>query len=211
MFSLDRSIHAQLTAEKYLNNIQLLENEKKVQRIIKNSLLSTAAVIILFLIWLFYSQKRKRQQEKRNFLVRQEKAEESLRNFRNRMIDKNRLIEKFKEQLNQRENTETESQNEDIINRLNESIILTEEDWQEFKKLFENAYPGFLGKMQREYPSLTIAEIRLLALTKPNLSVPEMANMLGILPQSVRKTRQRLMKKLHIDHHKEIPLFLTEM
>lgn len=205
------NLSTQIMAEKYLTDIKLLENEKKVQRIIRNSLLAIAGIVIIFLTWLFYEQRRKRQEEKKLFRVRQEKAEENLRNFRNRILDKNRLIEKFKTQIHQYQinGNEVYSQNEDIVHQLNESIILTEEDWLEFKKLFENVYPGFLRKMQLEHPSLTIAEIRLLALTKLNLSVSEMANMLGILPQSVRKTRQRLMKKLNIEHHKELPVFLT--
>ena len=96
-----------------------------------------------------------------------------------------------------------------MVEQLHQTIILTEKDWQEFKQLFERAYPRFLQGLAVKHPSLTEAEIRLLALIKLNLSVNEMAAMLGILPQSVRKTRQRLMKKLGLEDPKALPAFLN--
>lgn len=74
--------------------------------------------------------------------------------------------------------------------------ILTKDDWTRFQSIFENAYPGYLRKLEKSLPNLTAAEIRLVLLTKIGLGRKEIASMLGISPESVKKTSQRLRKKL---------------
>lgn len=123
------------------------------------------------------------------------------------------MLENVKNQLSKMksDNHEEEKAKLKMVQELTATVILTEEDWQKFKILFEKVYPDFLNKVQNEFPDLTTAEIRLLALLKLNLSVSEMANMLAILPESVRKTRQRLMKKLEISFHKELRNFIQDI
>ncbi len=92
----------------------------------------------------------------------------------------------------------------ELADQLSKMTILTEEDWLEFKRNFRKLHPGFFDSLRSQHRDLTEAEVRLLALLKLGLSVSEIARVLGILPQSVRKTRSRLMKKLSIGDHKEL-------
>jgi DNA-binding CsgD family transcriptional regulator len=62
--------------------------------------------------------------------------------------------------------------------------------------VFTRVNPTFFIQLNDKFPNLTQAEIRILALSKLGLSVKEKANMLGISPDSVRRTQQRLNKKL---------------
>ena len=73
--------------------------------------------------------------------------------------------------------------------------LLTEKDWQKFCQLFETVHPQFFTSLQSRYPGLSPAEVRLLALCKLVLSSKEMATMLGISLESLRKSRYRLRKK----------------
>lgn len=206
---------AQVNAEKYQADIRILEQEQRVRQYIQKLIATFSCLVFAVLATLLFRISYKRKKEQSLFRKEQQQSEEKLSRFREHIREKNRLIEQFKDQVKYYQEQHTDSEqhrvNEKVLDQLYESIILTEDDWVDFKRLFENVYPDFLSRLQQQHSSLTIAEIRLLALMKMNLSVTEMAGMLGILPQSVRKTRQRLMKKLQIEDHKKLQPFLAEI
>ncbi len=74
--------------------------------------------------------------------------------------------------------------------------ILTESDWQHFKKSFMNIYPNFLSFEPFKKQYFTTAEIRLLMLSKISLETKEIAYCLGITDGGVRTTKHRIVKKL---------------
>ncbi len=83
--------------------------------------------------------------------------------------------------------------------KLMASTILTDNDWQQFRILFEQVYPGFSYRLKITYPELSPAEVRFFYLTKLNFSSREMATMLGISIDSIHKLRYRLRKKLNLE------------
>jgi DNA-binding CsgD family transcriptional regulator len=97
------------------------------------------------------------------------------------------------------------------LDRLQTYTLLTDEDWSNFKKLFEKLNPGFFDFFIENFPEVTNAEVRLAALIKLNLSNLEMARTLGISPDSVRKTNLRLRKKLTIEGLDELTLFIKQI
>jgi DNA-binding CsgD family transcriptional regulator len=84
---------------------------------------------------------------------------------------------------------------------------MTDENWNDFKKLFSNVYPGFFINLSKGYPQLSAADTRLLALVKLGLNNAEMANMLGITVEGIKKAKQRLRKKINIDAINDIGNF----
>ena len=115
--------------------------------------------------------------------------------FRQSIIEKTSLIEKLQEQVEDKETTAEQLQ---ILDELSRQTILTEDDWDKFKKLFEKIYPGFFMKLKERAIDITVAEQRMAALTRLHLTPKQMASMLGISPLSVHKTRQRLRQRLQI-------------
>ena len=71
-------------------------------------------------------------------------------------------------------------------------------NWKNFSRYFEEVHKDFNGNVKSKYPSVTSNELRLLALLKMNLSSIEIANILSISPESIKKARYRLRKKLGI-------------
>ena len=69
--------------------------------------------------------------------------------------------------------------------------LRTDMDSRHLRKIVEKIHPGFFSR----FPGLTQSEIRLLALTKLNLSTKEMAEILHIEPNSVRRLRNRIRQK----------------
>jgi tetratricopeptide (TPR) repeat protein len=90
------------------------------------------------------------------------------------------------------------SETEDFEKTLYNQRILTQADWSSFKIYFDKAYPGYLLKLRKAYPSLTEAEERLFLFIKLKLTRTEIAAMLGITADSVKKTRARLRKRLEL-------------
>jgi CRP-like cAMP-binding protein len=135
-------------------------------------------------------------------------AIEQLNMFTQSIIEKTKLIEQLEQQVADKPLTDEQQQ---LANELSHQTILTEEDWEKFKTLFEKVYPGLFLKLKEMVPDITAAEHRMAALTRLHLSTKQMASMLGISPDSVYKIRQRLRKRLQLDDQVTTETYLTKI
>jgi tetratricopeptide (TPR) repeat protein len=97
------------------------------------------------------------------------------------------------------------------FDKILQTNILTEEDWENFKKAFQEIYPIFFSRIRYQYPEITAAELRLSALVKLNLSLKETATILGISPESVKTARYRLRKKFQIRENETLEQFIDRL
>lgn len=67
-----------------------------------------------------------------------------------------------------------------------------------FETAFTQVRPGFTEELLRHHPGLTTYELRLCSLLSIGLDTKEIARILSIQPDSVKKSRQRLRSKLAI-------------
>lgn len=74
--------------------------------------------------------------------------------------------------------------------------LKSEKNWDGFLKHFDAAHTGFFGNLKSLHPHLTTNEEKHCAFLKMKLNNKEVASLLGITPESVKKARQRLKKKL---------------
>lgn len=84
----------------------------------------------------------------------------------------------------------------ELNQHLQRTKLLTEQSWREFRFSFEQLYPDFLQKISTHAAQFTPAELRLLTLSKLELKNQEIAEILGISMDGVKKGKQRLKKKL---------------
>ena len=179
-----------------------LESERRIEILVRNSLVSGIILLAIIGILFFNRQKLKQKKlegEKRTTEAELEAATAKLDNFRLSVLEKNHEIEQYTNEI-ERLNKDTEEQTEnEILTQLEQSTILTDEQWEDFRQLFEKVHRGFFVGLKKKLPDLTQAEIRFLALTKLQLSSKEMAAMLGISPNAIRIYRYRLRKKLNMD------------
>ncbi len=137
-----------------------------------------------------------------------------------KLDSKERDLEESNKQLNlkdlmiqQLEMTLVENNQKEIeqieVEKLQNLKILTTEDWRAFRKLFEQRYPDFFDKLVERFPKLSAAEIRLLVLMKIGFDANEMANILGISPSSIYKSRYRLRKKLGLVEEEDLERFVN--
>lgn len=198
-----RNAELKLGLEKHKHEIDLLESEKSRQIIIRNFILIILTLLgIIVGLW-FYNAflKRKRalelsEMEKAQAFNELEQAKRQLTNFTNVIREKNELIHSIKEELTELEQINGPEERIANINTLLNSNILTDDDWREFKMLFDKIYPGFFVRLKEKFPGLSPAETRMMALLKLDLSQKDMAYMLGVGYDAVRQSKHRLKNKI---------------
>jgi tetratricopeptide (TPR) repeat protein len=193
--------------EQHANQIRLLETARSRQVLIRNGLLFILLMTGIFTTLLFHQQRLRQKEKDKLAEMRQQAADAELENakkqlsfFTNALKEKNDLVESFRNELEliqQADTTQSNARIEHITTLLN-STILTEDDWKSFRQMFDLVHPGFFIRLKEKMSDLTPAETRLLALTKLQLAPKEMAAMLGISYDAIKKTRQRLRKKINL-------------
>ncbi len=193
---------ARLNDETSKYNIQKLRQEKDAQLMQRNILIG-GILILCLLALMVISRQRLKSKMKMEKVIQEKKlmeqdiasAKEQLKLFTEKIIEKTTLIEKLESQVNHQQISASQ---QSLISELSQQTILTEQDWLSFKSLFEKIYPGFFVNLKDRVADITLAEQRMAALIRLQLTSKQMASMLGISVDSVHKTRQRLRQRLHL-------------
>jgi hypothetical protein len=126
-------------------------------------------------------------------------ANVELEQYMHHLKEKSELVETLRQQIdNLRKLPDLENQQLDnLVSQLANIKLLTPDNWNDFRRRFNQAFAGELDQLKLNYVDLTVAEERLYALEKMNVSTTQIAWMLGISKESVRKARYRLRKKIN--------------
>ena len=183
------------------NEIVLLE-EKQRAAALQNTLLIGGIIALVSLFGLLYygiRQKMKRNQlEKEKVDAELAFKKKELTTHALNLARKNETLENLKskaQELKKKENTGTG------YNQLIRSInfdLQDDNNWENFSRYFEEVHKDFNSNIKTKYPKITSNELRLLALLKMNLSSKEIANILNISAEGIKKARYRLRKKLDL-------------
>jgi DNA-binding CsgD family transcriptional regulator len=154
-------------------------------------------LVLIAIIALLWVNRQLLKRNKERELARQELefANHELLGYMHQLKVKNELVEQLREELST-ENVTAERTG--MINHLLSATILTEEDWKRFRELFEKVYPGFFIRLWEKMADLSPTETRLFALTKLQMPLKDMAAMLGVSYDAIRKARQRVRKKINL-------------
>ncbi len=197
----------QVEVENHASEIKLLKAMRSRQVLLRNALLATLILSGLIGVLWINRLRLERRKEMEVLSIRQAFAEDELRSaqreletFTKMVKEKNDLIESFRTEIDQLHYSDIahREQRTGHLTQLLNSTILTEDDWKEFRILFDKVYPGFFIHLRDKVPDLSPADTRLLALTKLQLAPKEMAAMLGITYEAIKKSRQRLRKKINL-------------
>lgn len=199
-------VNLRLDNQAGVHKILLLSKEKRRITLIRN--FSMAFILLTGMLVFLYI--RHSDLEKRKMEAEAESAKKQLELFTKHIVEKTNLVDNLQSRLIEREFNKDQNQ---IIAELSHHSILTDEDWEKFKALFEKVYPGFFYNLKIKAPDITLAEQRIAALIKLQLSIKESAALLGISPNSVYKARNRLKQRLGLefDPDQEQPPFLPDL
>ncbi|NER17750.1 transcriptional regulator [Spongiivirga citrea] len=182
------------------NEIALLEQKAEIDNLQK-ILLGGGLVLSVLLFGLgFYGI---RQKMKRNKLEREKLNAElafkkkELTTHALHLAKKNETLEGLKQKAQELTSTENGHGFKQLIRSI-DFDLQDDNNWENFARYFEEVHKDFNGNVKSKYPQVTSNELRLLALLKMNLSSKEIANILNISQEGIKKARYRLRKKLEL-------------
>ncbi|MES2647623.1 MAG: hypothetical protein V4717_12150 [Bacteroidota bacterium] len=167
--------------------------QKKIQE--RNSILAIAGFALLGTLWLYGRQRRRHRFQQLIKDVELQKARADMENsnlqlqdFARNILEKNNLVEQLEAKMG--------DTNVENIKQLHHSSILSNEEWERFRLLFEKVHDGYLQNLRLKIPNISPAEMRFMALARLGFSNKEMAASLGVSAEAVRSVWHRLRKKL---------------
>ena len=111
---------------------------------------------------------------------------------------KNETLENLKLKAQELKETENTGAGYNQLIRSINFDLQDDNNWKNFSRYFEEVHKDFNSNVKSKYPSVTSNELRLLALLKMNLSSKEIASILNISGEGIKKARYRLRKKLDL-------------
>ncbi|WP_299114859.1 tetratricopeptide repeat protein [uncultured Winogradskyella sp.] len=194
--------------------ITLLEERKQKAENQRLFFIITAGGILLFALSVIYGlrQKMKRNKTEREKLdIDLEFKEKQLTTHALHLAHKNEVLLDLKDQLKVIKSESNNSRGfQNIINNINLDIN-NDNNWEQFKSYFEDVHKGFNTKIIRNYPEVSNNDLRLMSLLKMNLSSKEIANILNISTEGVKKARYRLRKKLNLSTEESLQELVLAM
>ncbi|MES2554685.1 MAG: hypothetical protein V4604_00965 [Bacteroidota bacterium] len=200
----------QIEFQKKQAQIKLLASKKKRAEQILILSIGIVCCVILGLIIVVRQIILKRRKEREILTLQKLRAEDELKNVDSQMRlvlsnlgEKNDLIDQLQQEIEQYNSTvptlETSPDQIQLLDKLQSFKLLTSDDWDVFRKLFEKLHPGFFDRFEQLSQEITKADLRLVALIRLKSSTNEMAKILGISIESVQRTHLRLRKKLELE------------
>ncbi|MFS4416488.1 tetratricopeptide repeat protein [Maribacter sp. 2307ULW6-5] len=181
--------------------INLLEERAKVSRLQKLLLgggLGLSLVALGFGYYGFRQRNRRNQLEKEKVETELAFKKKELTTHALHLAKKNEILEQVKQKAKELKSTENVEKG---YQTLVQTINFDQQDdkaWENFTQYFEAVHKDFAKQAMAKYPDITKNELRLMALMKMNLSSKEIANILNISSDGVKKARQRLRKKMDL-------------
>ncbi len=189
----NKIIDEKFNTNKFLNakqhwELKKLKGEESQKLLRRNQMIMMLVLFLFFLIVLYYVQSRIKNKKLKASELALAQATLTLKGITNEIQSKSQRITILESQIQNKND-------EEVLYALQKATILTDDDWVNFKILFEKVHTGFITKLKTQFKNLTPAEIRYLVLLKLNFDNKEMAYTLGISTESVRGILFRLRKK----------------
>ena len=227
-------IEASYEGEKKQSEIELLKKDKQVTNLLQMIVGLVLSIVVSIAIMIFSRQRLKIKKEKelratqlQVFNTRQALTESELHysklkeeqlqselaykskqltTYTLNLVQKNRVLNEIRSNIQQilsHPDNSAGGKFQSLNNLIDYSFSL-DKDWEEFKMYFEQVYTNFFVDLKKNYVDLTPGELRLCAFVKLNLSLKEIANILGISPESVKIARHRLRKKMNLSSDQDL-------
>lgn len=195
---------------------------------------STTAIVIyvlvlIFLIWLAHrlmyrysvkrarlmSMKKEEELRKKQMKIDLEHKAQDLAASTMNVIRKNEILLEIDTELEEVASNIADDRNKSlkILSKIRHQIrenIQHDDSWQKFERNFDIVYDDYLKRLGEKFPHLTVADKKMCAYLKMDLSSKDIAPLLNITVRSVEMTRYRLRKKLGLSRKDNLTEFLQK-
>lgn len=215
---------------------QTLQYEKSMKQMyVVISILVLMAIVAIAAYLITFVQNKRKRAEMEQQLKTLENIELSMRlenehlknqNYQHEIERKNReatssallITEKDRllDELNKKINREREAGNINpstatVLRSQIRSQMSADDDWQFFKLRFEQVHSQFFVKLKERVPSLTEKEMHLCAYICIGMSNEQLARVLSVGSEAIKKARYRLRKKLPLKDNETIESFIRSV
>lgn len=198
--------------EKNLRAIADLERQQEVDELKRKGLVLGLGFLALLSIVVVNREIQRRKKAKQLHEAEKKFAEAEHRRLKEQLDHKNRELtsnalnmarkNEFLTELDKqlRQLNSTSDLSKDIRGLQNQLRIegQMEDNWSQFTKQFTETNPAFYASLKDNYPDLSKGELRMAALLRMNLNNKDVAHILNISDDGVKKARYRLRKKLNL-------------
>ncbi len=132
-----------------------------------------------------------------------------------RTIEINVTMQYLSKQLNTELQKEEITEEQKLVltklrNRIRNKSVLVN-NWTIFQLKFNQAYPKFTAQIMSQYPHLSKQDMIVLSAIFSNLNSIQLSVILSISPESVRKDKYRLKKKLGLDKDVDLTQYIHQI
>ena len=178
--------------------IEVLTIKEKVSRL-QRLLLAFGLSIALVGVYAVYQRNKRHRVAKEKAEMDLEYRTKELTTHALHLAKKNEVLSDIKEKAEAfKASGGAEPGYQTLIQTINFDIQ-DDNNWENFSKYFEEVHKDFNAKVQQRFVNITSNDLRLMALIKMNLSSKEIASILNISPDGIKKARQRLRKKMELE------------
>ena len=204
-------VRLQWVIERSRREFDDLKKSAEVDAFKQNAIIIVLLLLIVITFLIYNRQRLKAKKDKELLASEKLRVDEQLKNatlalhgYTENLMQKNILIDEIKTEL---ENVQLKYADTGVaanLDKMMQAHIMTDDNWDEFKKLFSRVHTTFFYNLRHAYDNLSGTDVRLLALIKLKLNNREMSGMLGITVDGVKKAKQRLRKKMLLLESDEI-------
>ncbi len=195
------------------NEINLLEQKAKVSNLQK---LLLGIGLLLSLLVVGFGYYGFRQKIKRN-KAEKEKLDNELA-FKKKELTthalhlarKNEVLENLKQQAQELKTAQNTGGYQHLIRTI-DFDLQDDNNWENFSNYFQQVHKDFNSKIKEQYPKISATELRFLSLVKMNLSSKEIASILNISNEGIKKARYRVRKKLGLNANESLEALILSV
>lgn len=127
------------------------------------------------------------------------------------LIEKNQFLKQVQAQIQQNMNQYEVCRSCNLKNTVTqiESNLEGNKQWLTFIEKFDRFHDEFIKRLSTEFPGLTQAELKVATLIRVNMENKDIANLLCSSVRTIEWHRRNIRKKLGIDSHENLAVFLS--
>ncbi|EDP70383.1 50S ribosomal protein L33 [Flavobacteriales bacterium ALC-1] len=119
------------------------------------------------------------------------------------LAKKNEVLENLKQQAKELKKAQNDGGYQHLIRTI-DFDLQDDNNWKNFSNYFQQVHKDFNSKVKELYPKISASELRFLSLVKMNLSSKEIASILNISNEGIKKARYRVRKKLSLNPNESL-------
>ena len=197
-----------------VKNINILKEEKRLFNVVATIIIISITFISLIIILLINRRRLTLQNAKalsdakaKLAVYRTSMAEKKLNEIVVSLQEKSAFIEELEMDIKNLSIVSEQKQMSQKVQVLRKKRIITDEDWGKYTVAFNEMYPVFCNKIE-DYNNLSEGDKRQFIFLKLGFSQKEIAYLMGISQEGVKRARQRLSKKIGLSSSTELKKYI---